>query len=445
MYTYKDHEYKLSPVLLLACCWDQRAKKPTSLFWALFCILSFAAIHWYFSGAQPQNTEKEVFIQQHPDEPKPDDQKPENPKFKGQYPEEPAAQLIQTRAVEPDSQIQHIIQENAPQVPAMKDLFVRDWHQERGDQPHPPKDHNDHRPSPKDFPVPYLNEPACGTEEYSVIVLVEDRPDNTGARLAIRSTWGIQDEVKFPKIRAQSWRTIFIMGSLRGNNADYFNGAVNAENKKFGDILQGDFEDNAHESTRKFMMALKWLNENQSLCKTKFVLKTRDDIYLNMYSITEWLSKRWGPDDKMLYVGRLLKNDVPIRNPIDPLYVSVQDYSKDFFPNFIEGPVFLFDWSAFERLHTTMKSVTPIAMDDAYVGILAEKAMITPQHNDHFQLIKTPESVCARLKIFFINKMLPKDHIDVFTTIKSARVKNLCPNAKIQYHKEGGGRKHFEI
>ena len=441
-YSYKDHEYRLSPAVLLVCCWDSRAGKPTSFFWALFCIISFAVIHWYLSPGQPQNNG--VFQQV------PDEVKPENPKFKvidkGQFPEEP----MKPPAQDPDpgdEEFKDLIQENAREQQTIpKDLFVRDGFQPHGDQPQLPLDHDDHRAHPKDFPVGYVNEPRleCGPDGYLLLVLVEDRPDDTGARLAIRSTWGIQDEVKYPNLSPKKWKTIFVMGHLRGKNADYFNNAVNSESKKFGDILQGDFEDNAHESTRKSMMAMKWFNDNKQ-CRFKFILKTRTNIYKNMVSITEWLEKRWGPGDTKLYVGRILKEDPPIRDPKNPQYVPPEDYRHDFFPAFIEGPVMLFDWTAYERLYGSITYVKAIAMDDAYIGLLAQNGNIPPQHNDHFQLLKPPSNVCAQLKVFFMNKIMPNKHIEIFNALKNAQVNGQCPDAKIFHHKEGLNPRRIEI
>lgn len=207
-----------------------------------------------------------------------------------------------------------------------------------------------------------------------------------------------------------------------------FDGEAAKEAVKYGDILQGQFKDTPFELTRKIMLGMKWLNENMEVCIPEFVMITNDYIYHNMPSISEWLDARF-KGETGVFVGKLLRRDRPIRNPTDPQYVSVDDYGGEIFPDIIQGPEYLMSSDVFVRLNEARRSVVPIAMEDAYLGLLAEKAKVEPKHNDHFQMLLRPSNICHTLKTFFVYKVRPFEHVEIFKRIKTALLNNDCPGA----------------
>ncbi len=56
---------------------------------------------------------------------------------------------------------------------------------------------------------------------------------------------------------------------------DRYQTEIPDENEQHGDILQGAFRDSPYESTRKFMLALRWINQNLPKCRPRFILKTQ--------------------------------------------------------------------------------------------------------------------------------------------------------------------------
>ena len=182
------------------------------------------------------------------------------------------------------------------------------------------------------------------------------------------------------------------------------------------------------ENTRKMMMAMKWLNEHMEDCIPKFILKTNDNIFHNMHAIVEWLDLRFAKETG-LFTGKLLRRDRPIRSEDDPLYVPESDYASDVFPNIIQGPEYLFSADAFVLMNDARGWVTPIAMEDGFLGLLAEKAKVVPQHNDHFQMLKRPSNICHILKLFFVFKVYPYEHMEIFKKMRLATKNGDCPEA----------------
>ncbi len=205
-----------------------------------------------------------------------------------------------------------------------------------------------------------------------------------------------------------------------------------------GDILQGGFKDTPFESTRKFEMALTWVNQNMNNCRPKFILKTQENIFHNMHAIIPWLMDRYA-GEKGVYIGKILRKDRPIRDHDDPMRVDVSDYNGEFYPDMIQGPVYMFSQDVFTNLYNYMTSVTPIAPEDAYIGLLAAKGRAYPKHNDHFLLLKRPSNMCHHLKMFFVYDIMPIEHIEIFKGLGRARDSNECLGAVVIDHMHGRG------
>ena len=286
------------------------------------------------------------------------------------------------------------------------------------------------RPQPKVFPVPLVNEPELGScsEKPLIILIVRSLPGGTGERQAIRSSWGNQEN-SVATYKGLKWKTIFVLGK----SETQFDNLVTEEADKFHDILRGDFPDSEFEDTRKFMMATTWLINNAGSCLPKYILKTQDNIYHNMHSIIGWLEAKFGNKTEDLYLGKLLRGDQPIRIESDPRYVSKGDFPNDVFPTLIEGPVYLFSIDVFMKMAKVIEDhwVTPIPMEDAYVGILADYLKVPPRHNDHFQMIGKTTNICHHLKMFFIFGIYPSEHETILRKMKAAEHDPECQGVEL--------------
>ncbi|ELT91495.1 hypothetical protein CAPTEDRAFT_84571, partial [Capitella teleta] len=252
------------------------------------------------------------------------------------------------------------------------------------------------------------------------LVILHSQPMKSGRRRAIRETWGTQTHKKFPNMDSNKWRTIFVMGKQNEGPID-----VKAENAKHGDILQGDFTDNPYEDTRKFMLALRWLSEHliSEGCDPQFIIKSNDNIYHNMMAVTKWLEFELGEVTDDLYMGNLLRRDAPIRDKQDPLFVSKNDYSRSFFPDLIKGPTILFSLKTYLGLQNAVKQQAPFAMEDAYIGVLANKMRVLPTHNAHFLMLGKMSNVCNYLSAFFVHDVTASDQLLIWKVVKTEHKK----------------------
>lgn len=298
----------------------------------------------------------------------------------------------------------------------------------------------DERPHPKQFPVKLILTPemSCIYGE-SLLMVIFSRPENRGGRKAIRQTWGTFDPEKETLAAPIRWLSIFVTGKGR---TDWLNDEIKREAEQNHDILQAEFIDGPYEDTRKFMLFLKWMTDKPQLngCQIRYVIKSADSIYHNMIAISGWMNAKYEAkaetETRALYVGKLLRRDVPIRDPKSPLFVPHSDYSRSFFPDLIQGPVYGFTLQTLHKMRQSMKSVVPIAMEDAYVGLLAEWSGIEPKHNDHFHMLTHIRDACHHLKMFFIYNIVPNEHLRIQKSLKEAHLNKDCAPHPKYHHNE---------
>nr|XP_054769753.1 uncharacterized protein LOC129277625 [Lytechinus pictus] len=258
------------------------------------------------------------------------------------------------------------------------------------------------KPRPKEFPVTVLQKPdptSCPTNRF-VLILVLSQVHEISSRGTIRKTWG--DPFKFHIFGTaevdMTWWVVFAMGSGKTDNK------IELENDKNGDILQGDFIDIESEQTRKVMMAMKWLHELQASnprCRPTYFLKTGSNVFVNARVLTRWMVNEFKQTENV-YTGQVIRNDDPIRDSFDPHFVPYSDFREEVFPDLAQGPTYMLSTDVVHQMVPLFDRVIPIAMDDAYIGILASVLNIKPMHDEHFVHPRRPSNVCHYKNMMYI-------------------------------------------
>ena len=166
---------------------------------------------------------------------------------------------------------------------------------------------------------------ACGDKTY-FLVLVHSQPQHFKERELIRQTWG-----GVTKMEGWEVRVVFLLGQYTRNMVDtvetsdkrvshnslksrslhqdvFFKSdplnselykadstelLVKLESDVHGDIMQGSFADTPRNLTYKHVMGYKWVDERCSN-KPKFVLKSDDDVFIEMYHLFNFVSAVYG-------------------------------------------------------------------------------------------------------------------------------------------------------
>ena len=96
-------------------------------------------------------------------------------------------------------------------------------------------------------------------------------------------------------------------------------------------------------------------------------------------------------------------------------------------------------------MYNAMNKVVPLPLEDAYVGVLVNKAGFEPQDNDHFVMLRRPSNICHHLKMFFIFDIMPYEHLEIFKSMKQARTRPECLQAMVVDHMHGNLRQQIKI
>ncbi|KAG4072878.1 hypothetical protein HA402_002621 [Bradysia odoriphaga] len=152
-------------------------------------------------------------------------------------------------------------------------------------------------------------------------------------RKLIRRTYGSIRTVNNVNILA----VVFMLGSTddpRDSRTDP--DELDAESRRFGDIIVGDFVDTYRNLSRKSVMAYDWLSTYCS--EADLVVKTDDDVFVDIFKLTAELSRLPRTSFESLNFWCAVHSPETIdRNPKSIYYVSRKEYARKKFPKHCAG------------------------------------------------------------------------------------------------------------
>ena len=205
------------------------------------------------------------------------------------------------------------------------------------------------------------NEKFCQGTNFDILIYVFSAAANFPQRLAVRATWGnktvLKDEVKL----------VYIIG--RASSAD-IQKRIEEENKKFNDIVQGDFEDSYYGLGNKSITTWNWI---RMYCHTaKVFMKADDDLAFDMERLVKtvhpYINK---PRHLMCY---LFKNPPVIRDKKSKFYITLEEYPDKFYPEYCNGWAFLYTRDIVEEMCRYMLQTEMFKIADVWTtGLVMQK------------------------------------------------------------------------
>lgn len=127
--------------------------------------------------------------------------------------------------------------------------------------------------------------------QRSVVIVVLSARKHFNKRNLVRQTYGSIKTANDINVLA----VVFMLGNSDEQGAEETDlNKLEAEIDHFGDIVVGDFVDCYKNLTLKTIMAYEWVN---SYCRqAQLVVKTDDDVLVNIFQLTEELYA-WSPSD----------------------------------------------------------------------------------------------------------------------------------------------------
>ncbi|XP_076182799.1 beta-1,3-galactosyltransferase 5 [Ptiloglossa arizonensis] len=208
-----------------------------------------------------------------------------------------------------------------------------------------------------------MNQDPCNRTHPFLLMLVHSAPENSQKRTIVRETWGQQS----PDVAL-----LFLIGS-----SEEYQARLEEENRKYKDLIQGNFHDAYRNMTYKHVMALKWATYH---CRSaKYILKLDDDIFVHIRSVLDFLMRDLSP----LSVKRTILCDLIFAGKVKRSWrskwrVTHQEYPGRNYPAYCAGWAILYSPDSVFILYHAAQKEPYFWIDDVHItGTLAKKVNIT--------------------------------------------------------------------
>ena len=153
------------------------------------------------------------------------------------------------------------------------------------------------------------------------------------------------------------------------------------------------------------------------------MLKTDDDCFVNVGVLLRLLSLHTGDD--IVYVGKVYSspaNTLVIRSALSRWAVAERDYAPVYYPPYASGIGYVLSYGAVRRVLAESRRVAAFPNEDAYVGVLADRAGVTPLNSYRFTLLSDKWTVCNFRYLVVVHNVTSRRQRELWETARRAAV-----------------------
>lgn len=224
-------------------------------------------------------------------------------------------------------------------------------------------------------PFPYIiNEPdkcAEGRPKPFLVLLIATEARQVEARNAIRQTWG--NESVAPRL---GLTRLFLLGKSEGELGLLQQRMLEAESRRYHDIIQQDFLDSYKNLTMKTLMGINWVAVHCP--QTSYVMKTDSDMFVNTEYLIYKLLRPETRARKNYFTGNNMRGFAPNRNKNSKWYMPPEIYPSEKYPTFCSGTGYVFSGDLARKIYQVSLRIRHLHLEDVYVGICLAKLRIEP-------------------------------------------------------------------
>ena len=205
----------------------------------------------------------------------------------------------------------------------------------------------------------------CQNRSLYLLTYVYSATANWKQRDSIRKSWGLLSGSSSYGYRTnKTLQVIFVLGFPKDRTTQR---QIIQEHSLHGDILQGDHIDDYSNLTYSGLLAIKWIKTQ--CIDVKYVIKTDDDVFLNLFKIThtlEYSELIYGTQTNILVCP--FANNLGIkRSPRSKWYLSEDTFpGKTEYPKYCLGLLYIFSASLFAEVYSVSIGVEFFKFEDVY-------------------------------------------------------------------------------
>ncbi|KAJ8706957.1 hypothetical protein PYW08_011091 [Mythimna loreyi] len=191
------------------------------------------------------------------------------------------------------------------------------------------------------------------------------------------------------------YKVVFLLGMPAQDNDSFIQNKIDEESEKYGDIIQEGFVDSYNNLTLKSIMMLKWITNN---CKdsVRYLMKTDDDMYINMPHLMENLKNRSHEFDtknkgnnakEYMLIGDLICGARPVLDANNKWYSPKYMYGGHVYPKYLSGTAYALSEPAARAIYAAALRTNYFHLEDVYItGFCAGRAhpRIIPRDDSSF-------------------------------------------------------------
>ncbi|KAG6451560.1 uncharacterized protein LOC115444507 isoform X2 [Manduca sexta] len=211
----------------------------------------------------------------------------------------------------------------------------------------------------------------------------------------------------FPKVTEKmetgntevDFKLVFILGLPSSDNYTGVQRRIEEEVITHGDIIQEDFIDSYNNLTLKSIMMLKWITHK---CDdiVRYILKTDDDMYINVPNLVENLRNRSrifdakarsGKEKEYLLIGDLICGARPVQDSNNKWYSPPYMYGGRVYPRYLSGTAYALSLDTAHALYKAALTTSYFHLEDIYItGMCALRAVprVVPRDDAQFSYVR---------------------------------------------------------
>ena len=246
--------------------------------------------------------------------------------------------------------------------------------------------------NPHEFRYTLRPNALCKEKPVYLLIYIHSAPAHHRQRSFIRETWG--NRRNFDNVTLD---LVFLVGRP---DTSVVQASILLESDMHGDILQEDFVDSYRNLTLKGVMGLRWIAEHCSSSRLRYVMKTDDDIFVNIFNVLKHLSQLdvEEPTLNRTVMCLLWTRMKVVRNPSSKWYIPKQDFAPDYFPHYCSGSAFIYTSDLVLPLYNASLFTPFFWVDDFYVsGLLVSRVGASYRKLNHLYSL-SPKSFLEKFR-----------------------------------------------